>query len=118
MTDAKRRLLNVRQESVEETLLADIRARRGVFAEGIIGGPWADIARKLEPIINRGAIPVNALSSIMALSGWVNRGLVSTARNPNKRTIYTAPDSVYGTMNNAQCRDALEQHFPSLRLVQ
>jgi hypothetical protein len=118
MTDAKRRLLNVRQESVEELLLADIRARRGVFAEGIIGGPWADIARKLEPIINRGAIPVNALSSIMALSGWVNRGLIGTVRNPNKRTVFTAPDSVYGAMNNAQCRDALEQHFPSLRLVQ
>jgi len=39
-------------------------------------------------------------------------------RNPNKRTVFTAPDSVYGAMNNAQCRDALEQHFPSLRLVQ
>ncbi len=118
MTDAKRRLLNVRQESVEETLLADIRARRGVFAEGIIGGPWADIARRLEGIMGRGTIPIKVLSSIIELSGWVNRGLIGTVRNPNKRTVFTAPDSVYGAMNNAQCRDALEQHFPSLRLVQ
>jgi hypothetical protein len=89
-----------------------------VFAEGIIGGPWADIARKLEPIMGRGVIPIQVLSGIMELSGWVNRGNIATARNPNRRTIYTAPDSVYSTMNNAQCRDALEQHFPSLRLVQ
>ena len=118
MTEAKRRLLNVRQESVEEALLADIRARRGVFAEGIIGGPWADIARKIEPIMGRGAIPINVLTGVMALSGWVNRGLIGTVRNPNKRVIFTAPDSIYGTMNNAQCRDALETLFPSLRLVQ
>jgi hypothetical protein len=118
MTEAKRRLLNVRQESVEETLLADVRARRGVFADGIIGGPWGDIARKIEPIINRGIIPVNVLTGVMALSGWTSRGNIGTARNPNKRVIYTAPDSVYGTMNNAQCRDALETLFPSLRLVQ
>jgi hypothetical protein len=118
MTEAKRRLLNVRQESVEETLLADVRARRGVFAEGIIGGPWGDIARKIEPIINRGIIPVNVLTGVMALSGWTNRGNIATARNPNRRIIYTAPDSVYGTMNSAQCRDALETLFPSLRLVQ
>jgi hypothetical protein len=118
MTDAKRRLLNVRQESVEETLLADIRARRGVFAEGIIGGPWADIARRLEGIMQRGTIPIKVLSSIIELSGWVNRGLIGSVRNPNKRTIFVAPDSVYATMNSHQCRDALEQHFPSLRLVQ
>lgn len=118
MTEAKRRLLNVRQESVEETLLADVRAKRGVFADGIIGGPWGDIARKIEPIINRGIIPVNVLTGVMALSGWTNRGHIATARNPNRRTIYTAPDSVYSTMNNAQCRDALETLFPSLRLVQ
>lgn len=118
MTEAKRRLLNVRQESVEETLLADVRARRGVFADGIIGGPWGDIARKIEPIINRGIIPVQVLTGVMALSGWTNRGHIATARNPNKRTIYTAPDSAYGAMNNAQCRDALETLFPSLRLVQ
>ena len=118
MTEAKRRLLNVRQESVEETLLADVRARRGVFADGIIGGPWGDIARKIEPIINRGIIPVNVLTGVMSLSGWTNRGNIATARNPNRRIIYTAPDSVYGTMNSAQCRDALETLFPSLRLVQ
>jgi len=118
MTDAKRRLLNVRQESVEELLLADIRARRGVVAEGIIGSPGADIARRLEGIMGRGTIPIKVLSSIIELSGWVNRGLIGSVRNPNKRTIFVAPDSVYATMNNHQCRDALEEHFPSLRLVQ
>jgi len=118
MTDAKRRLLNVRQESVEETLLADIRARRGVFAEGIIGGPWADIARRLEGIMHRGAIPINVLTGIMSVSGWINRGLIGSIRNPNKRQIWVAPDSVYASMNSQQCRDALEVHFPSLRLVQ
>jgi hypothetical protein len=118
MTDAKRRLLNVRQESVEELLLADMRARRGVFAEGIIGGPWADIARRLEGIMGRGTIPINALTGIMSVSGWINRGLIGSIRNPNKRQVWIAPNGVYANMNSQQCRDALEAHFPSLRLVQ
>jgi len=54
----------------------------------------------------------------MELSGWINRGHIASVRNPNKRTIFIAPNSKYASMTGHQVRDALEEHFPSLRLVQ
>jgi len=118
MTDAKRRMLNLGQATLETLLLDDINARRGLFAAGIVGGPWGEVCRKLEPVLKRGSVPPKVLTGVLHNSDWTDRGALQSRANVNKRHVFVHPDTHFAGMSDRELRDALEEVQPSLRLVQ
>ena len=91
MTDAKASLIESGMSSVEARLVAMIRAREGVFALGVVGGPWQDVC---DAVTAPGQSQVYVTTLLLALqeAGWVDKGRVMSRHWTTKRAIYCAPD--------------------------
>ena len=82
--------------SVAESYLVDLmRARSGVFADGVIGGPFHRICDALAINVPAGVkIPQAALLHALKEAGWVDMGRIGSSELPTKKHIFVSPDIV------------------------
>jgi hypothetical protein len=82
--------------SVAESYLVDMmRLRSGVFADGVIGGPFHRICDALAVNVPSGVkIPPAALFHALKEAGWVDMGRLNSKDYQNKKHIFVAPDMV------------------------
>jgi len=82
--------------SVAESYLVDLmRARSGVFADGVIGGPFHRICDALAINVPAGVkVPQAALLHALKEAGWIDIGRVHSVAYPTKKHIYAAPDAI------------------------
>ena len=80
--------------SVAESYLVDLmRLRSGVFADGVIGGPFHRICDALAVNVPAGVkIPQAALLHALKEAGWVDMGRIASVEYPTKKHIFVAPD--------------------------
>ena len=80
--------------SVAESYLVDMmREKAGVFANGVIGGPFHRICDALAINVPAGVkIPQAALLHALKEAGWVDIGRVHSVEYPTKKHIFAAPD--------------------------
>jgi hypothetical protein len=94
--------------SVAESYLVDMmRERAGVFANGVIGGPFHRICDALAVNVPAGVkIPQAALLHALKEAGWVDMGRLKSRRYDTKKHIFCAPDMV--EMSRSDLRDMVE----------
>jgi hypothetical protein len=82
--------------SVAESYLVDLmRAKSGVFADGVIGGPFHRICDALAINVPAGVkIPQAALLHALKEAGWIDMGRIGSTELPTKKHIFAAPDIV------------------------
>jgi hypothetical protein len=82
--------------SVAESYLVDMmRMRSGVFASGVIGGPFHRICDALAINVPAGVkVPQAALLHALKEAGWVDVGRINSKEYTNKKHIFVAPDLV------------------------
>jgi hypothetical protein len=82
--------------SVAESYLVDMmRVKSGVFASGVIGGPFHRICDALAINVPAGVkIPQAALLHALKEAGWVDMGRLNSKEYLNKKHIFVAPDLV------------------------
>jgi hypothetical protein len=96
--------------SVAESYLVDMmRLRSGVFANGVIGGPFHRICDALAINVPAGVkIPQAALLHALKEAGWVDVGRINSKEYQNKKHIFVAPD-VLPKYNKADLRRMAEE---------
>ena len=101
--------------SVAESYLVDLmRARSGVFADGVIGGPFHRICDALAINVPAGVkIPQAALLHALKEAGWVDMGRIGSTEMPTKKHIFVAPDIVKKHSKSELRRMAEELPKPS-----
>jgi hypothetical protein len=82
--------------SVAESYLVDMmRLRSGVFAEGVIGGPFHRICDALAVNVPAGVkIPQAALLHALKEAGWVDMGRINSKEYTNKKHVFAAPEAL------------------------
>jgi hypothetical protein len=82
--------------SVAESYLVDMmRLRSGVFADGVIGGPFHRICDALAINVPSGVkIPQAALLHALKEAGWIDVGRINSKEYQNKKHIYAAPEAL------------------------
>jgi hypothetical protein len=95
--------------SVAESYLVELmRARSGVFADGVIGGPFHRICDALAPLLPVGVkVPPAALLHALKESGWVDMGRIGSKAYATKKHIFVAPD-VLSKYNKSDLRHMAE----------
>jgi len=83
--------------SVAESYLVDMmRLRSGVFADGVIGGPFHRICDALAINVPSGVkIPQAALLHALKEAGWVDIGRINSKEYQNKRHLFAAPEAIH-----------------------
>ena len=82
--------------SVAESYLVDMmRTKSGVFADGVIGGPFHRICDALVVNVPAGVkVPPAALLHALKEAGWIDIGRVHSVEYPTKKHIFAAPDAI------------------------
>jgi hypothetical protein len=82
--------------SVAESYLVDMmRLRSGVFASGVIGGPFHRICDALAINVPSGIkVPQAALLHALKEAGWIDVGRINSKDYMNKKHIFAAPDAL------------------------
>jgi hypothetical protein len=82
--------------SVAESYLVDMmRMKSGVFASGVIGGPFHRICDALAINVPAGVkVPQAALLHALKEAGWVDVGRINSKEFTNKKHVFVAPDLV------------------------
>jgi hypothetical protein len=96
--------------SVAESYLVDMmRMKSGVFASGVIGGPFHRICDALAVNVPAGVkIPQAALLHALKEAGWIDVGRINSKEYQNKKHIFAAPD-VLAKYNKADLRRMAEE---------
>jgi len=79
--------------SVAESYLVDMMRRRaGVFAEGVIGGPFHSVCDAVVSQMPSGTkVPMAALLHAFKESGWLDMGRIGSVDYPTKKRIFISP---------------------------
>ena len=82
--------------SAAESYLVDLmRARSGVFSDGVIGGPFHRICDALAINVPSGIkVPQAALLHALKEAGWIDMGRLNSKDYQTKKHIFVAPDLV------------------------
>jgi hypothetical protein len=80
--------------SVAESYLVDMmREKAGVFANGVIGGPFHRICDALAVNVPAGVkVPQAALLHALKEAGWVDVGRIHSVEFPTKKHIFVSPE--------------------------
>ena len=102
MTDAKRIMLQAGMSSTEAWLVEQLTYRVGVFARGVVGGPWQSLCETLQLQAPAGVrIFTQALLHAFREAGWHDLGMLHTRELKTKKHVYAAPDWL-GTKSDAR----------------
>jgi hypothetical protein len=107
MTEFKANLVENSMSSAESWLLETIRARRSVFARGVIGSPFQSVCDTLGALAPAGVkLYQSALLHALKEAGWVDCGRLSARALPTRKHIFCAPDNA--GMSASDLRRAVE----------
>jgi hypothetical protein len=107
MTEFKANLVENSMSNAESWLLETIRARRSVFARGVIGSPFQGVCDTLGALAPAGVkLYQAALLHALKEAGWIDCGRLSARALPTRKHIFCAPDNA--GMSASDLRRAVE----------
>jgi hypothetical protein len=93
MTEAKAIMLQAGLSGSEAWLVEQMTHRVGLFARGVVGGPWQGFLEGLQaraPAHIKLVVP--ALLHAFREAGWEDMGRVYSVEHPTKKHVFRAPD--------------------------
>jgi hypothetical protein len=104
--------------TLEQCVRRDMRARRGVFASGVIAGPWQQFCDLLLPQLPTDVVGLTprALVRILEMSDWHHCGRVYSKEYTTKKDLYCCPE--LASRSASELRRIAEQDFLRLRKSQ
>jgi len=95
--------------SVAESYLVDMmRNRAGVFADGVIGGPFHSVCDAVVSQMPSGTkVPIAALLHALKEAGWIDMGRIGSAAYQTKKRIFASPHATH--YNKSDMRRMVEQ---------
>jgi hypothetical protein len=94
--------------AAESYLVELMRQRTGLFADGVIGGPFHRVCDLLGPLLPVGIkVPPAALLHALKEAGWIDMGRINSKDYQNKRHVFAAPE-VIQKYNKAELRRMAE----------
>ena len=99
--------------SVAESYLVDmLRARTGVFAQGVVAGPFHKICDTIASSLPAGTkVPQGALLHAFKEAGWIDCGRIGSVDFQTKRHIFAAGD-VLARYKKSELRRMVEYVAP------
>jgi hypothetical protein len=82
--------------SASESYLVELMHQRvGVFADGVIGGPFHRVYDLLGPLLPVGLkVPPAALLHAFKEAGWIDMGRIGSKEYSSKKHVFAAPDAL------------------------
>lgn len=115
-TEFKASMVEQGMSIAESYLVEMIRARRGEFARGVIGGPFHNICDRVAGMMPSGVkVPQAALLHALKEAGWQDMGRIGSFDLPTKRHVYAAPDMALH--KKSDLRRMVEDEPPSSNVV-
>jgi hypothetical protein len=95
VTEWKTNMVEHGMSAAESYLVELMRKRSGMFADGVIGGPFHRLGDILAPFMPAGLkVPQAALLHALKEAGWVDMGRIGSVEHPTKKHIFVAPDAL------------------------
>jgi hypothetical protein len=95
VTEWKLNMVEHGMSAAESYLVELMRNRSGMFADGVIGGPFHRLGDILAPFMPAGLkVPQAALLHALKEAGWVDMGRIGSTELPTKKHIFVAPDAL------------------------
>jgi hypothetical protein len=95
VTEWKLNMVEHGMSAAESYLVELMRQRGGLFADGVIGGPFHRICDLLGPLLPVGIkVPPAALLHAFKEAGWIDMGRLNSKEHMNKKHIFAAPEVI------------------------
>jgi len=95
VTEWKLNMVEHGMSAAESYLVELMRQRAGLFADGVIGGPFHRICDLLGPFLPVGIkVPPAALLHAFKEAGWIDMGRINSKEHMNKKHIFAAPEVI------------------------
>lgn len=95
VTEWKLNMVEHGMSAAESYLVELMRNRSGMFADGVIGGPFHRLGDILAPFMPAGLkVPQAALLHALKEAGWIDMGRIGSVEHPTKKHIFVAPDAL------------------------
>ncbi len=95
VTEWKLNMVEHGMSAAESYLVELMRQRAGLFADGVIGGPFHRICDLLGPFLPVGIkVPPAALLHAFKEAGWIDMGRLNSKEHMNKKHIFAAPEVI------------------------
>lgn len=93
MTDAKRVMMEASLSTGEAYLVQQMQDRLGVFAAGVVGGPWQGLCERIALTApNNARIYPQAILQAFKQAEWLDLGMLHSRDYPTKKHVFVSPD--------------------------